>query len=100
MPATDQIIKPLDQAPGQPDSAITLTIPITPEIAEAIGRAVAEQQRSQQATAARPLTVKQFAAATALHPRTVYRMIDSGTIRRVPGIHKRLIPAGELKKFQ
>ena len=48
----------------------------------------------------KPLTVSEFAAATNLSPEYVYRHLAAGTIKRVPNIYKKLIPASELKKYQ
>jgi hypothetical protein len=48
----------------------------------------------------RPLTVPEFAARANLSPEYVYRHLSAGTIKRVPNIYKKLIPASELKHFQ
>lgn len=48
----------------------------------------------------KPLTVPEFAKKTSMSEPTVYRYIQAGQIRCVPGMAKKLIPASELEKFQ
>lgn len=47
-----------------------------------------------------PLNVSEFAGKTNMNESTIYRMIQAGEIRCVPGLSKKLIPASELEKFQ
>ena len=64
-------------------------------LAEAVALRLSEMTAHEK-----PLTVSEFAAATNLSPEYVYRHLSAGTIKRVPNIYKKLIPASELKQFQ
>tara|TARA_R110002153_G_scaffold61156_1_gene165054 strand:- start:332 stop:580 length:249 start_codon:yes stop_codon:yes gene_type:complete len=68
---------------------------ILDDLTEAVALRLAEM-----AIQKRPLTVTEFAAATNLSVGYVRRHLTAGTIKRVPKIYKKLIPASELKPFQ
>ena len=72
---------------------------LTEEQESALAEAVA-LRLSEMTTHQKPLTVSEFAAATNLSPYHVYSHLAAGTIKRVPNIYKKLIPASELKKYQ
>jgi len=48
----------------------------------------------------KPYTVQQYADATGAHRDTIYRNIEAGIIRTVPGMgRKKLIPASEIDRL-
>ena len=69
------------------------------EVAQEVVRLL--EQRNQIPTK-KPLTIEEFSQALqgALSPRTVYRNVEAGLIKRVPRVSKTLIPHSELKNFQ
>lgn len=75
-----------------------LTITLTPEQLRELAAELAKIDRP--APTDKPLSVKAFAAATGVSVNTVYRQVDAGEIRRVPGLAKVLIPAAELGRFK
>jgi len=77
---------------------MNITIQVTPELFTAIVDAVAAKMDGTKPS--KPYTVEEFAKSTGLHRDTVYRNIQAGTIRKVPGIgHKILIPASEVDRL-
>ena len=76
-----------------------ISLELTEEQEAALADAVA-LRLSEMTTHSKPLTVSEFAAATNLSPEYVYRHLSAGTIKRVPNIYKKLIPASELKHFK
>ena len=75
------------------------SLELTEEQEASLAEAVA-LRLSEMTTHSKPLTVSEFATATNLSPEYIYRHLSAGTIKRVPNIYKKLIPASELKKFQ
>ena len=76
-----------------------ISLELTEEQEASLAEAVA-LRLAEMTTHEKPLTVSEFAAATNLSAEYVYRHLSAGTIKRVPNIYKKLIPADELKKFQ
>lgn len=75
-----------------------ITLDVTDELFTALVDAVAAKVAGPSPR--KPLTVQQAASATGLHRDTIYRNIEAGTIRTVPGIgRKKLIPASEIDRL-
>ena len=78
-----------------------MTLELTEEQLDKLADAVAERLRKRQAKAfEKPLTVTEFAQASKLSTSQIYRWVEAGKLRRVPGLGKVLIPTSELERFQ
>ncbi len=78
-------------------TSITVEIPMSAELVDAIARRVVELN---PAKVSRPFTVKGFAEASGMSESSIYRMLEAGELRRVPGVSKKLIPVAELARFE
>lgn len=88
----------LEDQPRPTERAMELTIKLTPEQLRELAAEIA--RIAAPAPAQKPLTVKAFADATGVSVNTVYRQVEAGSLRRVPGLAKVLIPAAELERFR
>ena len=76
-----------------------VSLELTPETFDILAEAIAKRLAAQNSYES-PLTVPEFAKATKRSTASIYHHLSAGNIARVPGIHKKLIPASELKKYQ
>lgn len=54
---------------------------------------------AERLTSPAPVTFAEAAKILGLSERTIDRMTEDGTLKRIPGTHRRLIPQSEIKRL-